>query len=94
MRNVSSKKGWMIGMIQPHLDLPRILIIKEEHNGKSDKNSVKLELHIDQKISTSDPYEFKMTLFGSGNPEEFLLFIHNFNMTLQASWMLDADAKF
>ena len=32
--------------------------------------------------STSDPYEFNMSLFDHGEPEEFLLFIRNFNITL------------
>ena len=29
----------------------------------------------------SDLYEFKSALFDNGDPEEFLLFIRNFNMT-------------
>ena len=41
----------------------------------------------------SDFYEFKMSLIGHGDPEEFLLFIRNFNMTLAATGMLYMDVK-
>ena len=34
-----------------------------------------------------------MSLFDHGDPEEFLLFIKNFNMTLAATGTLDMDAK-
>ena len=34
-----------------------------------------------------------MALFDNGDPEEFLLFIHNFNMTLAASGMLESVSK-
>ena len=40
-----------------------------------------------------DLYEFKMFLFDHGKPEEFLLFINNFNMTLLAIGTLDTEAK-
>ena len=35
-----------------------------------------------------------MSLFENGDLEEFLFFVCNFNMTLAASGMLKADAKF
>ena len=35
-----------------------------------------------------------MSLFDNGKPEEFLLFVRNFNMTLAASGMLEAGAKY
>ena len=41
----------------------------------------------------SDLYRLKMTLFDNGDPEEFLLFIKNFNMTIEASGMLVARVK-
>ena len=34
-----------------------------------------------------------MSLFDNGDPEEFLLFVRNFNMTLAASGALEAGAK-
>ena len=40
----------------------------------------------------SDLYEFKMSLFENGEPEELLLFVCNFNMTLVASRALEAGA--
>ena len=40
-----------------------------------------------------DLYEFKMALFDNGNPEEFLLFIGNFQMNLEASRTLTSGAK-
>ena len=44
-------------------------------------------------MSTSDPYDFKMSLFNNGDPEEFLLFVRNFNITLAASGTLEIGAK-
>ena len=35
-----------------------------------------------------------MYFFENGNPEEFVLFVHNFNVTLAASGALEAGAKF
>ena len=43
--------------------------------------------------STSDLYEFNMYLFDHVDLEEFLLLILNFNMTIEATWTLDMDAK-
>ena len=42
----------------------------------------------------SDFYELKMALNNNENIEEFLLFVHNFNMTLEASGTLDTAEKF
>ena len=71
MNNVSSKKGWMTGMTQRNIGPPLIPLNKEKHDGKSDKDSVKLELHINSTPSTSDLYEFKISLFDNGKPEDF-----------------------
>ena len=43
--------------------------------------------------STSDLYEFKMSLFDHGEPEEFLLFIRNFNMNIEATGTLETEEK-
>ena len=43
--------------------------------------------------STSDLYEFKVSLFDHGDPEEFLLLILNFNMTLTVTGTLDMYVK-
>ena len=42
----------------------------------------------------SNLYEFKMSLFENGKPEEFLLFVRHFNMNLAASGTLEVGAKF
>ena len=34
-----------------------------------------------------------MSLFDHGDPEEFLLFVRNFNMTLTATGTMEMDAK-
>ena len=44
-------------------------------------------------MSTSDLYEFKMSLFDNGETEDFLLFVRNFNMNLVVLEMLEAGAK-
>ena len=44
-------------------------------------------------LSESDLYEFKISLFNNGNPEEFLLFVCDFNMTIPASGTLDTSTK-
>ena len=48
----------------------------------------------DPTFPTSDLYDFKMSLFENGKPENILLFIRNFNMKLAASGMLEAGAKY
>ena len=40
-----------------------------------------------------DFYKLKMALFDKGKPDEFLFFIRNFNMTLEASGTLKADTN-
>ena len=71
----------------------QILLVKETCNGKSDEYFVKLQLCRYPKSSTSDLYEFKMSLFDHGKPEDFLLFIRNFNTNLAATGMLNMDTK-
>ena len=80
-------------MTQPHIEPTRISLIKENHNGKSDKDFVKLKMSWDPTSSTSDLYEFKMYLFQNGKPERFLLFISNFNKSIAESVMLEAGAE-
>ena len=50
--------------------------------GNSDGDYVKLKLRRDPTSSTSDLYEFMMSLFDHCEPEEFLLFVRNLQMTL------------
>ena len=62
-------------------------------NGKSDKDYIQIKLRRYPMSSMSDLYEFKISFFDHGCPEEFLLFVHNFNMTLEATRMQDMDAN-
>ena len=80
-------------MTQVHVKPQPIPVIKGKYDGKSDKYFVKLKLHRYPTSSTSDLYEFNISLFENGNPEEFLLLVHNFNMTLAVSGALDTGAK-
>ena len=94
MKDVSIKKVWMTGMTHPHLDPPPVPIIKENHDGNPDKYFVKLKLRRYPTSSTPDLYQFKMSLFENFDPEEFLLFVRNFNMILAASGTLEAGVKY
>ena len=52
-----------------------------------------MKLRRDPTSSTADLYEFKMSLFDNGNPEEFLLLVRKFNTTLVDSGTLETGAK-
>ena len=71
MKNHSSKKGQMTGTTQAHIDPPPIPLVKEKHDGKSNKYFVKLKLRRYTTSPTLDLYEFKMSLFDNGDTEEF-----------------------
>ena len=74
-----------------HVEPPSILLAKETSTGKSDGDYVKLKPRIYPTSSTSDLYEFRMSLFDHGEPEEFLLFMKNFRITLAATGTLETD---
>ena len=93
MKNVSHKKEWNSGTTQAHVEPPPITLIKVAYYGKSEKYFVKMKLCGYPTSSTSDLYEFRMSLFDNGDPEEFLLFVRNFNMTLVASEKLEMGVK-
>ena len=61
----------MTGMTQPHVEPPQIHIIKENQDCKSGNDSLKLKLCRYPTLRTSDLYEFKISLFDNGDPEEF-----------------------
>ena len=82
MKKVFHKKGWGMETNTVNLEPPLIPLIKETSTGKSDGDYVKLKLRRDLKYSTLDLYEFIMSLFDHVKPEEFLLFVRNFQMTL------------
>ena len=87
------KKGWILGINPVHVEPPLVPQIKDTCNGESDKDLVHIKLHRYPTSSTLDLYEFKMSLFDHGDPEEFMLFVRNFNMSLAATGMLYMDAK-
>ena len=62
-----------------------IILFKIKNDKKSNKYCVKIKLCRDPVWEKSYIYEFKMALFGSDETEEFLLFVCNFQMTLEAS---------
>ena len=93
MKNVSHKKGCKLGINQAHVEPLPIPLIREMYDGKSDKYFIKLKLRRYPTSSVSYLYEFSMSLFDHGEPEEFLLFVRNFNTTLTASGTLETDAK-
>ena len=41
----------------------------------------------------SELYEFKLSLFNNGDLKVFLLFVHNFKMTIEASGTLETATK-
>ena len=93
MKNLLHKKVWEEDTNQAHIEPPTIPLVKEISTGKSDGYYVKLKLWIDTESSTSDLYEFKMSLFDHDKPEEFLLFVWNFQMNLVDTGMLETEIK-
>ena len=82
-----------MGVLQVHVDSPQTLLIKIRHDDKLDKDFVKLKLRRDPTSENLDLYELKTDFFDNGKPEAFLLFVHNFNITLEAPVMLEPNAK-
>ena len=93
IKKVLHKKGWDTDTNPAHIEPPQIPSIKETYTVVSDGYYVKLKLHRDPTYITSDLYDFSMSLFDHGKPEEFLLFVRNSRMTLSATVMLDTYAK-
>ena len=75
------------------MDPPLIRLINSKNDEKLYKDCDKIKLHRDTMSQKSDLYELKMVLFDNGEPEEFLLFIRNFNITLEASGTLLSGAN-
>ena len=76
-----------------HVDPPPMPLIKSKNDEKPDKYFVNIKLRRYPTPEKSDLYELKMSLFDKGDTEEFLLFIRNFQMTLEASGKLTTGAK-
>ena len=76
-----------------NVEPPVIQSIKGNSTGESDGDYVKLKLRGDSTYSTSDIYEFRMSLFDHVEAEEFLLFVQNFQMTLADMETFETEAK-
>ena len=50
------------------MEPPSITLINKTYNGDSEKDFVELKLRRDPMSSTSELYEFKMSLFDHGDP--------------------------
>ena len=70
-----------------------ILLIKIKNDNKSKKYYVKIKLSRYPTLEESDMYEFKMALLDKEEMEEYLLFVQNFKMMLNASRTLAANLK-
>ena len=87
-KNVFHKKKWNAGTLKLHVYPPLIPPIKSNHDEKLDKDFAKIKLLRDTTSQKLDLYEFKIALFDNEDPEEFFLFIRNFNTTLETSGAL------
>ena len=52
-----------------------------------------MELCRNPMSSTLNHYTFRMSLFENGDPEEFLMFVRNFNMTLAEIGTLETGSN-
>ena len=93
MKKFSHNKKWNTWTAQVHVDPPPTTLIKSKNDNKSYKDFVKIKLRRDPTSENLDLYQLKMALFANGDPEEFLLFIRNFNMTPEASGTLKDGAN-
>ena len=75
------------------MEPPWIPIIKEMFNDNSDEYFVEIKFCRYTTFSTLELFDFILSLFDHGNPEEFILFVRNFNMILSETGMLEMDAK-
>ena len=93
MKNFLHHKRWVTDTNSTHVETPLIPLTKQMYTGKSYEEYFKQKLIRDTTSIRSDLYEFKMSLFDHGEPEEFLLFVHNFNITLSSTGTLETDTK-
>ena len=93
MKNVLHNKGWGADTNMAHAEPPTIPLVKETSTGKADGDNIKLKLRRYTMSSMPDIYDFIISLFDHVEPEEFLLFVRNFQMTLAATGTLEPAAK-
>ena len=75
------------------MESPLITLIQGTYKGKSEKYPQKLKLNRDPTFSTSDLYEFIMSLFKNVEPEEFFLFVRKFNMNIAETGTMEMGAN-
>ena len=75
MKNVLHKKGWGEETNLAHVEPPPIPLVKETSTSKLDGDQYKLKLRRYPTYSTSDLYEFRISLSEHGKPGEFLFFL-------------------
>ena len=90
MNNFSHRRKWNAPALEQHMYPLLTPLIKSNHDDNLEKDFVKLKFCRDPRLPTLDLYGFKMSLFDNDEPEEFLLFVRNFNTTLAASGTLEA----
>ena len=93
MKNVFRNNNFNQRILQVHVETPLIPLINIKNDEKLDKYCVKMKLRRYPTSEKAHLYELKMSLFDSVKPEEFLLFVKNFNMTLEVLGTLVAGAK-
>ena len=93
INNIFHKKSCNLGMTQVHVEPTTTPLVTRKYDGKSDTDFVKMKFCRDPMPSTSDRYEIRMYFFDNCNPEEFLLFMRNFNTNLVASRTLETGTK-
>ena len=76
-----------------HVEPPPNPPVKSKNDEKLNKYCFKIKLCRDPKSQMSYLNEFIMALFDNGEPEEFLLFIRNFNVNLKVSGTIVSGVK-
>ena len=93
MKNVFHNKSLRTGAVQIHVEPSPITLIIINNDAKSEKDWVKIKFCRDPTSEKSDLYEFKMDLFDNVDLEYLLLFVRNFQITLEVLGVIAASAK-
>ena len=75
------------------LDLHNILHIECDMENKSENGFIMIQLFMNPVSTLSIMYEFKIVIFGNGEPEYFLLLQQNFHLDLNASVTITVSVK-
>ena len=76
-----------------NVDPSQTTLIKIKLGLKTERDYVKIKFRRNPISEKLDMHEFKMDFFGNGKPYKFLLFVRNFNIMLESSRTLTANAK-